>query len=249
MFTETEGIVLKQTKIAAGRRMILLFSKRYGKISAGTSISEGGKNRAALALRPFVHGKYQINKSGDSYHINGCETLSSHYSIGEDVDKYLCASYGLEFTNKVLPEEAAAPRLFLLLAEFLDQMEKRGKKYETLLVAYQMKALALLGSSPQLDSCVICGNREGLSGFCAGEGGMVCNNCIEADLNKERLIYAAEFDIVNVINFLIQSPLSSFENLALDARTLKWTKEMLKKYIDCHLGISCLKSEECMKPR
>ncbi len=249
MYTETEGIVLKQTKIAAGRRMILLFSKRYGKISAGTSISEGGKNRAALALRPFVYGKYQIKKAGESYHINGCETLASHYSIGDDVDKYLCASLGMEFTNKILPEEAPAPRHFLLLAEFLDVMEKRDKKHETLLMAYQLKTLALLGSAPRLDSCVLCGEREGLSGFCAEEGGIVCMNCINSGVNKARLIYTAEFDIVNVINFLMQRPLSSFENLALEERTLIWLKEVLKNYIDCHLGIGCLKSEECMRLR
>ena len=32
MFTETEGIILRQTKIAGGRRMVLLFSEKYGKI-------------------------------------------------------------------------------------------------------------------------------------------------------------------------------------------------------------------------
>ena len=38
---ETEGIVLKQIKTVGGRRMIVLLSARYGKISAGSGINEG----------------------------------------------------------------------------------------------------------------------------------------------------------------------------------------------------------------
>lgn len=247
MFTETEGIVLRQTKIASGRRMIVIFSKKSGKISAGTSISEKGKNRAALALRPFVHGKYQIRKIGESYHINGCETISSHFSLGDDVDKYLCASYGMEFTSKLLPEEAPAPKLFVLFSEFLNMMEKREKKHETLLLAYQMKALSIMGFSPQVNNCVLCSGKDDLLGFSVEEGGAVCKDCMELSGIKEGLIYTSEFDIVNVINFLLNKPLYAFEKLALDDRTLEWVRKILRSYIDCHLGISCLKSEECMK--
>ena len=55
MITDTEGIVLRQTKTVAGRRMILLFSRKFGKISVGTSAAEGGKNKSALAARPFTY--------------------------------------------------------------------------------------------------------------------------------------------------------------------------------------------------
>ena len=47
--------------------MITVLTKRYGKISAGTSINEGGKNKSALALRPFSYGRYDIFKNKDNY--------------------------------------------------------------------------------------------------------------------------------------------------------------------------------------
>ena len=67
MITDTEGVVLRQIKAAYGRRMVLLFSKKYGKISAGSSISEKGRSRAALAMRPFTYGRYELFKNRDSY--------------------------------------------------------------------------------------------------------------------------------------------------------------------------------------
>ncbi|MDD2217931.1 MAG: recombination protein O N-terminal domain-containing protein, partial [Eubacteriales bacterium] len=54
---------MKQTKATNGRRMIVLFSKKYGKISAGTGITEKGKGKSALAMRPFTFGRYELYKS------------------------------------------------------------------------------------------------------------------------------------------------------------------------------------------
>ena len=77
MITDTEGVVLRQIKAAYGRRMVLLFSKKYGKISAGSSISEKGRSRAALAMRPFTYGRYELFKNRDSYNVNSAEVITS----------------------------------------------------------------------------------------------------------------------------------------------------------------------------
>ena len=123
MLTDTEGIVLRQVKTSYGRRMILLFSKKYGKISAGTGLNERGKGKSSLALRPFTYGRYELFKNRDSYNINGAEVLKSYYGIGEDVDKYMNGAYVLEFTERVLAEEVPSPGIFSLLIDFFDLLD------------------------------------------------------------------------------------------------------------------------------
>ena len=145
MYTDTEGIILKQIKIAGGRRMIVLLSEKYGMISAGTSIPEKGKNKSSLALRPFTRGRYELYKNRDSYNINGAETLQSFYSIGEDIDKYLAASYVLELTERMLPEDEPMPGMYKLLRGFLVMLSSRKSEFETVVIAFQVKALALQG--------------------------------------------------------------------------------------------------------
>ena len=70
MRTETEGIVLRQIKISYGRRMVHLFTRAYGKISAGSNIADRGRSKTALAVRPFTYGRYELFKGRDSYNIN-----------------------------------------------------------------------------------------------------------------------------------------------------------------------------------
>ena len=244
MITESEGIVLKQVKTVGGRRMILLLSKRFGKISAGTSIDEKGKNRAALALRPFTYGKYELNKTGDAFFLNFAETIASHYRIGEDIDKFMTASYVMEFTEKLAPEDMPCPELVTLLVEFLDMIERRNKNFGTLVIAYILKALRISGNAPQLDSCVFCGSTEGLSAFHVSEGGVFCSECGKLPQTNERLIYDVEFDIVKILRYLAENPLHMLEHLALDDKTLEKLWRIMKSYLAYHLDISSLKSEE-----
>lgn len=145
MIIQTEGIILRQVKISGARRMISIFTKNYGKISSGTSITEGGKNKTALALRPFTYGKYELFKGRDYYNIQAAETIKSYYGFGEDIDKYMAACFALELTDKLLLEEEPLPRLFNLLSDFLALLEKRKKAYNTLLIGYEVKLLDLQG--------------------------------------------------------------------------------------------------------
>jgi DNA repair protein RecO (recombination protein O) len=245
MYTDTEGIVLKHVKLAGGRKILVLFSLKYGKISAGTSINEKGRSKATLALRPFTYSKFEIFKNRDSYNVNSAEVIKSFYKIGEDVDKYMYASYILEFTDKIISENERAPQLFGLLIDYLSTLEKRTKKYLTLALAYQIKALSYIGCMPELKHCVSCGNEVQLVAFSIEEGGIVCENCLKKLKSnmKESLIYNVDFGIIKVMNYILCNPLKSFENLALNDETQKMLKVIIRNYIGYHLDIRELKSE------
>ena len=247
MITDTEGIVLRQVRTVGGRRMILLFSRKFGKINVGTSINEGGKNKSALAVRPFTNGRYELFKGRESYNLNSGQVLQSFYRIGEDLDKYMAASYVLELTEKLIPEEMAQPRLYQLLLDFLGEMEQREKKHGTLVMAYLVKALDILGTMPCLDQCAACGcsGSEHLHLFSVEEGGMLCDACGQ-QLRKENgraLIYEINFGIVDILKYFQKHPLSDFRRLALEEKTLEKLQHILRQYLAYHLDVKELKSE------
>lgn len=245
MYIDTEGVILKQVKMVNGRKMVLLFSNKYGKISAGTSISEKGRSKSALAMHPFTHGKYELYKNRDSFNINGAEVIKSYYKIGEDVDKYMACSYVLEFTEKLAHENVRVPELFKLLIDFLDIMEKRQKKYSTIVLAYQVKALQIMGTMPELEVCVECGCKDLFKSFSIKGGGVICEKCrkiLEPEGN-EKLIYDLNFDIVDILKYFSKNPLKSLENLGIDDDLTLTLQKVLKNYVSHHLDIKNLKSE------
>lgn len=259
MYIDTEGVILKQVRTLNNRRMLLLFSKKYGKISAGSNLSEKGKGKQSLAMKPFTYGRYELFKGREIYNINAAEVIKSFYKIGEDVDKYMSCSYILEFTEKLLPENQPAPALFDLLIDFLEVIERRSKKYPSLVAAYQFKALQHSGNAPQIKACANCGNvaqikacansgdaKDGVH-FSIKDGGILCKSCFKTrnvdSKDKDTLIYDVDFGIVNIISYILDNPIACFEKLALDEVSLTKIQQILKSYILYHYDIEALKSE------
>ncbi len=243
----SEGIVLKQLHIAGGRRMILLFTKEYGKISCGTSLPEsGGKNKTTLALRPFTLGKYQLKRLNDTYWLNGAETLKSHFSLGENVEKFLTASEMLEVTEAVAPENEPVPGAYDLLLEFLGFLETREKGFRMAAVAYRTKLLFLTGAGPELETCVSCGERPGTL-FSVEKGGVLCETCASDADRKSHLLYGARFDIIGMLRYLRVVPLADLARLDLEDGACEALERLLRDYYAYHLDIRNVKSTSLLE--
>lgn len=244
----TDGIIFRQVKATGGRRMILLFTKKYGKISVGTSLSEKGKNRASLALRPFTFGSYQIYQGRNYYNLDRAETVKSFYGIGEDPDKYMSASYVLELTERVVPEEVPQPQIFQLLVTFMEELSERPKKPETLVLAYEVKLLRALGVLPAFHGCERCGAQEELTSFSIPDAGMLCRSCRKKipPGQQDALIYDVNFGIVDIIQYFADKPLSGFRGIALEPQTAQQLQKILRDYFSYHLDVGELKSEQLL---
>lgn len=246
MIITAEGIVLRQRKIANNRRMIVLFTKKYGKLSAGTSVNEKSRSKAALALRPFTYAEYDIFKGRETYSINSAQVNKSFYSIGEDIDRFMNASAFIEYLDKVLEEEEPAPKLFDLSLAFLQSVSEVKTGSDTLLYAFIVKSLKLLGVAPELDCCVNCGKAADWFGesrrmFSVSGGGLICPDCAnEEKRSPDSLIYKPDFDIIDVFRYFQSKPLKTFEKVDLKPEVRGEVREILSKYTDRYLGVDVL---------
>jgi len=214
-----EGIVIRQTKIVGGRRMILVFTREEGKLSAGTHISERSKGGAALAIRPFAYGQYiMAEKSAGTRSISSAETLDAHFAIGQDADRFTEASFALEFTDKILPEGARAPAVFDLLKEYLAMTACRKTDFRLLTVSYMVKVMQELGVFP--DAADLAGGSELLSG-----------------LND---------DILEKIVFIADQPLKRMGTLTLDGEKERAVFDAVKTFAYEYLEPGTIKSERML---
>ena len=249
MVITAEGIVLRQRKIANNRRMIVLFTKQYGKISAGTSVNEKSRSKAALALRPFTYAEYDIFRGREAYSINSAQAKKSFYSIGEDIERFMAASAFIEYLDKVLGEEEPMPKLYELALSFLESVSKSRSSAETLLFAFIVKSLRLLGVAPELSCCVGCGKSpsefggDGFRSFSVTGGGIICPDCAEQEkTTPDSLIYQPSFDIITVFGYFDSRPLATFEKVDLKPEVAGLVRDILAEYTGRYLGVDVLRT-------
>lgn len=255
MLVTTEGIVLKQRKTVNNRRMISVFTKKYGKISCGTSLNEKGRSKTAAALRPFAFGEYDIFRSGDSANINSAQLKQSFFSIGEDLDRFMTACTFIDYLDGILEEGQARPKLFEMTLEFLNAITGTSRNFNTILYAFIVKTLRVQGVMPELKCCVNCGKPLGdfgyrnaagklLHSFSISSGGVICEECIEREKSTgNSLIYSPSFDIIEVLQYLMDQPLDRFGRVGLKDTISQDIRRILGQYVSCYMGVDTLSDD------
>ena len=143
MIVETEGVVLKQVKTVNGRKMLTIFTKKYGKVSVGTNLTEGGKNKTALSIRPFTYANYEFfksiikeNKKIIEENINAlyfAEYIILEANLNQDTIEKIC-SYDFKLiadcvsTAKASKLANVLDKLLLLKADTIEILSLSGEK-------------------------------------------------------------------------------------------------------------------------
>ncbi|MGP1569374.1 MAG: DNA repair protein RecO [Eubacteriales bacterium] len=251
MYTETDGLVIKKIGMANGKNMLTILTRKFGKISAASSITEKNRTKSSMAVRPFSYSRFEMYKNTNNYNIVSGELLKSYYKIGEDIDKYVQAAYVMEYTEKILAEGVPSIQIYSLILDYLEMLALRKDKYTTLTLAYQLKTLKYLGAEPLLTQCVNCGKKENFTKFSIKDGGLLCCDCvtkIEQDLSQKNkdmhmLIYPVNFDMIKVVMFILKNPLKALEGMTLKPEIEVGLTDVLKEYVRCHLNVEKLKTE------
>lgn len=210
---KSEGIVLKEIRYKDNSKILTIYTKEYGKISAMASGAYKAKSQLISTTQPFSYGEYYFNKGRGLLYINQADLINSFYSIRENMERVIYGYYLLELVEKSLPEEQENEKIFLLLEKGLRVLSKLNEKFLQFILAYELKFISFLGYKPNLESCVSC-NDSNLKNirFSISRGGVICSNCFNIDpfaiyLNSEiyELMYKLLYISLENTNDIISS--------------------------------------------
>lgn len=186
-----EGIVIKRTDFSEADRILTIFTKDRGKVSA---LAKGVKritSRKGGHVELLNHSLFFIAEGKSLDIITEAETIDPFNNIKGDLEKAGFGYYMAEFINEFLQEGQISYslfRLFLMALSFLNDVDA-GR--ESLLVrAFEIKALGELGFAPEIRFCTLCGEplTWGVrNGFSPEAGGVLCAACaVEQGFSMER---------------------------------------------------------------
>lgn len=174
-----EAIVLRSYDIGEADRVIVMLSRRHGKIRAVAKGVRKTKSRFGARVEPFsmVDVQIYIGKTLDT--ITQVETLNNYSrSISLDYDAYTAASAMVELADRIHEDEGEADEeQYLLLHGALHALATRRLAPDLVLNSYMLRAMALAGWAVALYDCARCGVEGPHAGFNVAAGGAVCDEC------------------------------------------------------------------------
>ncbi len=227
MYEGSLGIVLRSADYKDYDRMLTVFTKDKGKVSA---LARGSRKQGSPLLpisELFCCAEYSFYKTKTRCSINQAEIRKSFFNIRGDVVALTVASIMSDICDKAVMEEQPNPMLFALLASALYCLDK-GCDPCGVIIFFTFKALDILGLRPHLDSCVVCGDKAE-DKVNISLGGAVCAHHEGEKVKRSTLAAISRIFHVPSKNMENELPPADDELLSLAERWLTYSLEYQSK--------------------
>ncbi|PEA56413.1 DNA repair protein RecO [Bacillus pseudomycoides] len=232
MFQKIEGIVIRTIDYGETNKIVTIFSRELGKVSAMARGAKKPKSRLASISQLLTHGHFLIQMGSGLGTLQQGEIISSMREIREDLFLTAYASFIVELTDKATEEKKHNPYLFEMLYQTLHYMSE-GVDPEILALIYQTKMLPVLGLNPYFDTCAICHQSTDFVAFSIREGGFLCKYHAEQDPYRISISEA----IHKLLRLFYHFDLARLGSVSVKAETKKQMRIVLNMYYDEYCGI------------
>lgn len=178
---ESRAVVLRRHQLGETSRVVVCYTRDYGKVRLVAKGSRKGGGRLGAALEPFVVSGvvFYLRPERPLALASRAEVELEFPAIRRDVTRQAYAAVVLELTDKLVADRAPDPELFDLLVHTLREVERSPEEdLDATLWRFELLLADALGYAPELEACVACGRAasEG-SRFSPELGGVICDEC------------------------------------------------------------------------
>ncbi len=172
------GIVLSRTLLGDNDRIITVYTKEYGKVSAVAKGARKAGSRLSGATELFTSARLLMAKGRSLDVVSQCEITESFQVLRHDLELMARATYLCELLDHttVAHDHTACDRLYDLLMGALYLLQRAKSYPDGVVHAFELHLLAELGYAPVLEECIRCGERieEGSASISVLQGGLLC---------------------------------------------------------------------------
>ncbi|WP_054752999.1 DNA repair protein RecO [Piscibacillus salipiscarius] len=227
MFEKVEGIVLRTKDYGETNKIVTLYTKEFGLISAVARGAKKSKSRMAAITQPFIYGSFLIQLGKGLGTIHQGEIIHSMRNIREDIMLTAYVSYMCELLSKIVNEREPSKHIFDELYVSLERVSE-GDPPQAITLMFELKMYYVGGFAPVLDTCVNGHDDRPIAAFSITEGGVICDQCIYRAEDYFKLTP----HIHKIIKLMSQTSIKRIRNLNIKKKTLVFIRELLDQYYD-----------------
>jgi DNA repair protein RecO (recombination protein O) len=230
MQLKTKGLVLHEMPIGENDKRIILLTKEKGKITAFARGARKSNSKLLSGTQIFSYGDFILYKGKSSYNVNQVSLIKSFYNIRTDIEDLTWGLYILEFIDYVSNEENPNTELMLLVLKTLQILDTSKFNSELIIEIFEIKAMALIGLSPWVSSCIKCGSKN-IMFFSSEKGGSLCEECSR---NVGSLIDVSKGTIY-AIEYILSTKMENLFSFNLNDKNLQELKLITNQFLKYNL--------------
>ncbi len=231
---KTQAVVLKGWKLGETSKILALFTQDHGiiKVVAKGARDKNSKFKGCTEPLSFINIVYYDKRTRDLQLLSHADLVNPHYHIIGDIERTTLGLSAAELVFRASIGEETAPRIFQLLTEVLQALEKGDAFLEGYFWFFQNHFIDHLGFHPTWEQCFSCGKSLGQSGgrFYPQKGGLLCPHC-----GGEHGGFHVSCESLEVLYFMQCSDLKTMGSLNPSDQQKAEIRRVLDLYFRTHL--------------
>lgn len=239
MLTEVTGLVLRSVNVGEADRLITVFTKEMGTVSALVKGARSLKNRNMSATQQFCYSGMVLHKKGDKYWVRESNLIESFFGLRDTIEGLSLAGYIVEVLADVTTAEAEGDLLRLALNSLYAISEKKyplGK----IKSAFEIRAASIIGFMPEVLVCRDCRETHGDFFFDVMGGNVQCAACRKkAQLTRSDISDDGHRSIVKhlsegaktALGYLVHSPIERIFAFGISDEDMSLLERATEDYI------------------
>ena len=223
------GYVIRTNDVKDNDVILSVYTRDYGIVSLYARGIKKSTSRNSFACQLFDYSEFLIDMNQmKSMQLLKSATLKKEFlGIRSDYDRLALASVVIELAG-YLEED----NIFDLLDTTLKLLDSHKEPF-TVFDLFVVRYLDLLGLSPEVDGCVLCGDTRNIETVSVLDGGFICRNCNkQLHLKPMDAGFLKNFRIINKASFEV---LDKIEGLGLNEYRLA---ALLMEFLMTHSGLT-----------
>lgn len=193
--------MLRKTKLGETDVIVTLLAEDGRQIRAVAKGMRRPGSRFAGRLEPYSVVSLLLHTGRSLDVVTEANTIESNAALREDFDRSAAAAVVVDLLDKISLEAQVEPRLFALATTTLTVMSSAPlATLPACVIAFLLKALAMHGYRPELESCASCAGILAEPGaFSLSAGGALCPACGALDASALRMPSQARAWLVRLL--------------------------------------------------
>jgi len=234
---KTEAMVLSKMDYGDTSKIVSLYSKDFGKLSAIIKGGRSSKSKIGMVVDPLNHIQvvFYQKETRDLQIISSADLISHFTAIKDDLEKLKYSHAILELLKNLTMDHEVNEKLFKGVIRILTLINSGREHPAVLFGRFFMFFLAELGYELPVDRCAVCGrtNLENMELSHNFELGILCSDCRQTHLES----FYINPELFNCLFCLKTSKRIDFTNIAVVEKAINFMERFLKFHVPDFKGI------------
>lgn len=233
---KSEALVIRQVDFSETSRVVTLFTRDFGKISA---LAKGARRlkgpfESALDLLARCQIVFLRKSSSGLDLLTEAKLLDRFQPGSRDLVGLYGGYYVAELLASLSEEYDPHPTWYDEAVRTLDRLEK-GENSRLSIIRFELATLREIGQLPALEACIVCGTPAGGDtpfGFWVSQGGLICRNCRPDEYQHQ----AVQPGALAILRRLSAESDAGLERLIVSPRQLQQMRQLMTTALSHTLG-------------